>query len=162
MCDLNSRCPGSIRMITELELNNDEIPIVLIQILQFLGVQFKVKRAFQNFKKTAALMVLHSLEPQAVKTRVDFKPGIYKKQGDQWIWERRGSRLSELKDSRQILLTGGIPSGDYEILPEAPLGRIWMKQPIVDKQMIVTPDALRTSRQIYRMMNLNKDADVAS
>ncbi len=156
-CDLNSRCPGSIRMITELEMLNNEIPIVLIQMLQFLDIDFNVTKCLQEFSSAASMMVMHSLQLKPTFDEFSIKPGIFRFDGNHWVWNRHGFRLEDFKNSEEILLTGGVPSGKYEIKPEAPLGRIWMKKTIVNEQMIVTPEAIRIGQEMYNMMRTRQD-----
>lgn len=146
--DLNARCPGSIRIITELEIENNQIPLVLLQMLHFLDIGFKVTKPRHHFTKNASFLVMHSLERQPVVLTKAPLPGIYGMKNNEIARLESVGRLANLKDG-QFMITGGVPSGEVEIREEAPLGRIWFGERIVDGDMNIQPDILGVAGKIY-------------
>ncbi len=152
--DLNARCPGSIRMITELELANGQIPLILYQLLHYLDVKIAPGKDRRCFGKNASLLVMHSLSPEPVTLKSRLLPGIYGSSENSIQRIRNGSGMADLKAENEFLLTGGVPAGTVSVMPEAPIGRIWVKKSVVDHRMQLRPEFSSLAAEVYGKMGM--------
>lgn len=155
LLDLNARCPGSIRMLTELELVNGTIPLILLQMLSFLDVDVRVAQTRPKPGQRAAFFILHGLGKRPERAEVRLTPGVYGMEGESWVRKGPGSGLNDFEDG-QVLVTGGLPQGAAEVMPEAPLCRIWTKSRIIGPDMRVTDETLSTALHFYEMFGLHR------
>jgi hypothetical protein len=146
--DLNARCPGSIRLITDLELINDDIPLILHQILHFLGCRFRTVSP-RPFRTAGSMTVLHSLSSEPFRCAGTVTPGIYRETGDTPAYMGPARGFDELADAKSFLVTGGMPKPGVIVQPEAPLCRIWFRRGIVDENMQVQSGALRPALWVF-------------
>jgi len=146
--DLNPRCPGSIRMLTELSLANKEIPFVLLQLLSYLGCEIVNTRHIQQFDVRACLLVMHCLNNQVKTLETTIQDGIYSHNTHGAVYDRPGQVLDDFSKD-EMLVTGGIPGQGVAVYPDAPMGRIWLKTRVTTDDLVPDLDMLNRARKVY-------------
>lgn len=159
--DVNPRCPGSIRVLTEIQLSLDQVPLVLLQFMHYLGIQFrlsgKLKDKYDEPLK-GSMMILHSLETKESIVSNEVKPGVYKfveKDKHQLRWVKDGWSWKDFNEN-QVLLTSGVVRKSTKVYPNAPLGRVWTKQEVNDlKSGRLNEFGRKLTKTVYNLFRLN-------
>ena len=156
--DLNPRCPGSIRMLTELSLANNEIPFVLLALLAYLGCEITGPRNVQQFNTQAGFLVMHCLNNQTKTLGTTMQSGVFKANAENIVYERPGWVLDDFNKD-QILVTGGVPQKGALIYPDAPMGRIWFKQRLVTDHWVPDQKILNLAQKVYSQYTFENNED---
>jgi len=82
--EINARQPASIPMFTKMQLKNNEIPLALFHLAEFLGIEYSIDVDGYNQKSTLpyknSQIFIRAFEDIEIKS--DFPSGIYRLQGD--------------------------------------------------------------------------------
>jgi hypothetical protein len=82
--EINARQPASVPMYTKMQIKNDEIPLSLLHLAEFLGIEYSIDVEAYNRKSILpyknSQIFIRAFEDVEIKS--DFQSGIYRLQGD--------------------------------------------------------------------------------
>ncbi len=110
--ECNPRLLASFPVLTMVQQQNGEIPIIAFHILEYLNIHYKIDIQKINSqmwqKKEGAQMFLHNPLRKRAKQKSEFKAGVYTIKKDKLSFLRDGYELSHLKNNNEFLFTDGI------------------------------------------------------
>lgn len=155
LTDINARFMGSGQLSTELQIMNNEIPIALIHLMTFLGINFVISQEMIKKigdSKKGAFIVLHSLENQPSCVLANLNPGFYGVDNDRLVFKRFGLQFKNILPG-EILISSSIPQKGKIVEPDAPLLRIFTQEPVLDgKTLKLNSKFKKICRLIYQSL----------
>lgn len=155
LTDINARFMGSGQLSSELQIMNNEIPIALIHLMTFLEINFVISQEMVKKigdSKKGAFIVLHSLEKQPSRVSANLNPGFYGINNGRLFFKRFGLQFKNILPE-EILISSSIPQKGKLVEPDAPLLRIFTREPVLDKQTLKLNQKIKEiSQAIYKSL----------
>ncbi len=99
---------------------------------------------------------MHCLNNQVNILNETIPHGVYTQKADEVVYERPGRALGDFcKD--EILVTGGIPAPGVRVHPDAPMGRIWLRNSVVTDNLEPDLKMLDLARKVYDQYKFGND-----
>ncbi|MFH1509242.1 MAG: ATP-grasp domain-containing protein [bacterium] len=133
--ECNPRLLGSFPAYTMAQEINNEVPFVLLQVLEFLNYDYEI--AVEEISAQArsilpgAHFIIHNLEDTRVKATGQIKPGVYNLKSGQLNWLREGYHMIHIKNDDEFIITGGLPETGSIILSFARMARVLTKKAVL-------------------------------
>lgn len=115
--EINARLTGYSHLISELQLQNDKIPFMLLHVLELGNFEYNVtdSEAFPSvgrYKKPASLLVINNSLAEDFVMPHYIKPGVYKQIGSRVKFVKSGFSLDSLRGEDTLLLFSRHNQGD--------------------------------------------------
>lgn len=112
--EINARLTGVFPSFVDVQLFNEEIPIMAFHIMDFLNIPYEVDqnayRSGRGFSVGAHLLVFNPYPHKIRVTNIDLCSGVYSLKEDQLYFERDGFEMSDIKNDGEFLITDGVPT----------------------------------------------------
>jgi predicted ATP-grasp superfamily ATP-dependent carboligase len=133
--EVNPRFQGSTQLLANLQIESNQCPLMIYHLSAF-GIAIEEAKAYfpkqdVSGELCGAQLILHNLSGRAVVDG-NVNPGIYKRQGFNYIYKQLGFTIRDLQSPTEVLLACGVPAPGTIIEPEAPLLRLYTKRPVID------------------------------
>mgnify|MGYP005839158131 CR=1 FL=1 len=134
--ECNPRLLASLPVLTMVQYENGEIPIIAFHLLEYLNIPYfiDIKKINSQMwqKKEGAQMFLYNPFKKRAKKKNDFNPGIYLSREKNLRFLRSAYELSHIKNTNEFLFTDGVPRKD-DILKGYQRIRIITKKGVLDR-----------------------------
>jgi len=164
LVECNPRLLGSFPVLTMVQENNKEIPILMLHILSFLQLSKKcdnvMRRIFPEIlstmqqEKTGAQLVLHNQKKCWARNQKEIKPGIYCMRNGQLTFIRKGYSLCDLKKKEEFLISDGVPYKSTAFSPNRRIVRFITLNKVLKNYKKLTPWAHQATQAVYQSLEL--------
>jgi len=158
--EVNPRLQGSTWLLSELELESENVPMAINHFLQLLGQPVDLDS--KSYAGDGAHAILHHRGQQPAEVAHDLRPGVFVlNENGQMAWKREGLGLAELQDEEFLVF--GIPPRPICIVdPGAVLARIATRQRLATSDgRALTEWAARVVKAVTRELSTISPDDAA-
>jgi len=177
--ECNSRYTGAFPMYTMMQINNQEMPLDVWHLLEWLGMDYEMDISEVNKlgrgERQGAQLLLHNLERKTVTATKTVKAGVWgirpinpikdfnsfedihpQRIGRNWEvkWKREGFSLMDLKDEDEFVLCDWVAGEESVLKPAERLGRLVFKRQVVDKKGRLLPEIRAVVKAVYDSFEL--------
>ncbi len=108
LIEINARPPASVPTFTQLEHANDEVPLLGLHLLEFLGIPYEIDLPTVNKKKFTAehrgsKLVFRNTDRQEKVVKSENRAGVYQVAPDGLDYKRAGISTAALQDQSEAL-----------------------------------------------------------
>jgi len=110
--EINVRLLGTYPTTVYVQLDKGEVPLVAFHLLDFLGIEYKIKseEVFRKDKvRNGAHLLLFNPTGFDAKCGKEVKGGVYKIVDGKMEWVRLGVELADIQNKGEFILTEGVP-----------------------------------------------------
>jgi len=157
--ECNPRLLGSMPALTMIQINAQEIPLVGLHVLEFLGVKYKLNLACVNKlvqqPKTGAQLLLSNKARTYMRVTGSLRAGVYQFHKKKLEFIRSGYDIAAIQNKDEFLVADGVPYVGARYKPGARMLRILTKQSVYDfdkKELL--PWARQAVKAVYKALNL--------
>lgn len=164
--ECNSRYTGAFPMYTMMQINNQEMPLDVWHLLEWLGMDYEmdikeVNKLGRGEKKGTQLL-LHNLERKTVTVTKTVKAGVYRIASAQHTkflpapikFLRPGFSLLDIKSEDEFVLCDRVAGEESVLKPAERLGRLVFKRQVVDKKGSLLPEIRAVVKAVYDSFEL--------
>jgi len=140
--EINPRFQGSTMLLSLLQVDRGEVPLVALHVMQFMGLieEFtqdfleQSKRMYRTPYKGAHLIV-HSLKAEPYCIEHDMKAGIYTLVNNSIERVRNGTTYRDIKSPNEWCILGNLPEIATKIWQEARFAMIQTRESVLDSHL---------------------------
>lgn len=158
--EINARLTGVFPSFVDVQLLNDEIPIMAFHILDFLGVEYSVDQvAYRNeegFAVGAHLLVfnMHQYKVRVIDT--DIQCGVYSLDEDGMRFERKGFQMIDIKNENEFVIADGIPEIGSVYARNRKMLKVISKKSLAKSSYDLNDRGKKIVQNIYNLIKLEK------
>lgn len=134
--DLNPRFQNSTHLLTQCEIIQGQMPLSVLAIAWQLGLlgedEIRSWVLSSLSQPRGAQVIVHNLAESVVKVTGELVPGIYPDQANGAAKLRDGISLLDSLAEREIVISCGVPRLGTDVVPEAPLFKIFTRKSVFD------------------------------
>lgn len=158
LTDINPRLMGSGQLMTEMQIEQDEVSLALLHLMIFLGIDFILSEEMREkvlSPKDGSFIVLHSLAQEKKAVKGDLPIGLYRLDNGKLKFIKEALEFRKIRGDSEVLVAGPVPQKGKIVEPEAPVLRIFTKEPVLDfKNFKLNKKYKLLCRKIYGRLNL--------
>ncbi len=132
--EINTRLTGVFPSFVDVQLINNEVPILAFHILDFLKISYKVSESFvyrKNNFLTGAQLIIFNNQPYSIRIKkTGIKSGIYSLKKDKLFFERDGFEMSDIQNDQEFVVVDNVPEIGSVYEKNRKLLRIISKEPL--------------------------------
>lgn len=115
--EINARLTGYSHVISELQMQNDKIPFMLLHALELGNFDYKVTDVTAlpstgRYKRPASLLVMNNPLDRDLTLKKYIRPGVYRQVGNKVEFIKAGYSLQHLKGENKMLIVSRHAPGD--------------------------------------------------
>ncbi len=162
--ECNPRLLGSFPVMTMVQQQNSEVPILALHILAFLTLSpkhnnimrhlFNATDAQMQKAKSGAQLVIHNQENCWAQSHNIIKPGVYKIKNRHLSYMRKGYSLSHLKKTGEFLLSDGLLYRGSLVAPNHRIMRLITSSQLLEDYNKLNDWAIEAVQASYQALKL--------
>lgn len=161
--EINPRFQGSTALLTALQVERGEIPLVALQVLQHSGLIDRVPTDSLDLLEEAwsipyegAHLVLHATEADPGLFQHELTAGVYRLLGDRLTRAREGDSVAELCSANEWVVLDNLPLPDITVIPGARTAMVQTRaQVLAEDLMSLNAPATAFAQALRAAMVLN-------
>ncbi len=140
--EINPRFQGSTMLLSLLQADRGEIPLVALHVMQHMGLiqafsqkfLLKLAKMYRN-PYSGAHLILHNLKGTTCTIKHNLKAGIYILLDNDLKWVRSGTTCRDVQNPKEWCILGNLPSPNSGIGENARLAMIQTTGSILDNNL---------------------------
>ncbi len=140
--EINPRFQGSTMLLSLLQLEREEVPLVALHVMQFLGLTASFSREFLMQLKSryrvpysGAHLIVHNLASETCRVEHVLTSGIHTLKNGTIEKVRGGATCCDVKSHREWCILGNLPISGTKIFEEARLAMIHTSGGVLDSSL---------------------------
>jgi len=164
LVECNPRYTGAFPVYTMLQMQKDEIPLDVFQLLEFFDINYEIdfESISKSWKqpKTGAHLILHSpYKEEWSRAKGNLSAGVYRIKGSRLEKVGDGVLYDSISDGDEFVLTDGCPRPGTLTKPLLRVGKLIFKKGVLSKPGELTEFGVEAVMRVMEGFDFQKVSD---